>query len=75
MNDFVQMLVERLGIEEPIQPSTPLLSSGIIDSFDVTALLTIIETEYGVAISPTDIDVETFDTAYQMKATIDAASG
>lgn len=67
---FVQLLKDSLGIEELIDADTPLLSSGIIDSFDLAALLTVIETEFGVAISVDEIDVDSFDSADQMKARI-----
>lgn len=74
MEDFLQRLTTTLQIEEPLERDTPLISSGIIDSFDVVALLTMVENEYRVSINPDDIDVETFDTPAQMLEYIDRAS-
>lgn len=74
MEDFLQRLATTLQIEEPLDQDTPLISSGIIDSFDVVALLTMVETEYRVSINPEDIDVESFDTPAQMLAYIDRAN-
>jgi acyl carrier protein len=73
MENFLQLLRTQLRIEEPVDSDTPLISSGLIDSFDVVTLLTFVESEYRVAINPEDIDVDTFDTPAQMLAYIDAA--
>ena len=75
MEDLVQLISTGLGISEPIDFDTPLISSGIIDSFDVVALLAIFESHYGVVIAPEEIDVERFDTPSQMLSQIDAARG
>lgn len=73
MEDFLQLLKATLRIDETLEADTPLISSGIIDSFDVVALLTMVENEYRVSIHPEDIDVETFDTPAQMFSHIDRA--
>jgi acyl carrier protein len=71
--DFARLLREELAIEESFDMDTPLVSSGIIDSFDVVALLAVIETHYRVTIRPEEIEIETFDTPVQMFARIEAA--
>lgn len=73
MDEFLLLLTNALRIDEPLQPDTPLISSGIIDSFDVVTLLTVVESEYAVSIDPGEIDVETFDTPDQMLTYIDGA--
>ncbi len=73
MEDFLLLLKTTLQIEEPVEEDTPLISSGIIDSFDVVTLLTMVESEYRVSIHPEDIDVETFDTPAQILRYIDGA--
>ena len=75
MEDLVRLISTALRISEPIDSHTPLISSGIIDSFDVVALLAIFESHYGVVIEPEEIDVERFDTPSQMLSHIDAARG
>lgn len=71
---FVHLIEEELAIEEPFDMDTPLVSSGIIDSFDVVALLSIIEMRYHVSILPEQIDIQTFDTPAQMFTQIEEAS-
>lgn len=66
MDRLIDLICTELRIEESIEGGTPLISSGIIDSFDVVALLSIIETHFGVDIDPESIDVESFDTPAQM---------
>lgn len=73
MDNFLQLLKTTLRIDERLEPDTPLISSGLVDSFDVVTLLTMVESEYRVSINPEDINVETFDTPAQMLAYIDEA--
>ncbi len=73
MDDFLKLISTTLRIDTPIDPETPLISSGIIDSFDVVTLLTMFENEYGVSISPEQIDVERFDTPTQMLSYVDGS--
>ena len=49
-----------------IDINTPLISSGLIDSFHVVELLIIIEKEYGVKIDQADIGTDNFDTINQI---------
>ena len=69
---FIQFIFEVVQPEDEIEADTPLLSTGIIDSFDVTALLGAIEDSYGVVIDPEEVDVDTFDTPVQMLSRIEA---
>ena len=55
-----------------IQPHTPLLSSGLIDSFGVAAMLAALETRYAVAIDLADVGVDNFDTAAQILGFVEA---
>lgn len=69
---FIRFLEDVLELGEDVGPDTPLLSTGIVDSFDVTALLGAIEDRYEVVIDPEDVDVDTFDTPIQMLVRIEA---
>lgn len=73
MNDMLRLISTTLRITEPIDADTPLISSGIIDSFDIVTLLSMFEDRYGVIIAPEEIDVDRFDTPRQMLNQIDAA--
>lgn len=61
MDDLLDAVTDVVG--QPVSPTTPLISSGIIDSFGVILLLTVLEERYGVVIDPTEVGVETMDTA------------
>jgi acyl carrier protein len=73
MDHFLQLIRTTLRLDTPIDPDTPLISSGIIDSFDVVTMLTMFESEYGVSIAPEEIDVERFDTPTQMLSYVDGS--
>lgn len=73
VDDLIILIRSSLGLEEPLAADTPLLSSGLIDSFDVVALLSTLERTYGVAIAPEDIDADTFDTPQQISGRLGAA--
>ena len=49
---------------------TPLISSGLIDSFSLVDLGIHIETQYGVTLDPSELAVSSFDTAEQLAALI-----
>lgn len=72
MMAFIQFIFDVVEPEDEIEADTPLLSTGIIDSFDVTALLGAIEDTYGVVIDPEEVGVDTFDTPVQMLSRIEA---
>lgn len=69
---FIRFLSDVVELDEEVGPDSPLLSTGIVDSFDVTALLGAIEDRYEVVIDPEEVDVDTFDTPIQMLMRIEA---
>jgi serine O-acetyltransferase len=69
---FIRFLSDVVDLGEEVGPDSPLLSTGIVDSFDVTALLGAIEDRYEVVIDPEEVDVDTFDTPTQMLMRIEA---
>jgi D-alanine--poly(phosphoribitol) ligase subunit 2 len=46
----------------PLTADTPLLSTGLLDSFDIVGLVTEIEDHFGVEVPVENIEVENFDT-------------
>lgn len=72
IEEFIRFLSEIVEFGEEVGPDTPLLSTGIVDSFDVNALLGAIEDRYEVVIDPEDVDVHSFDTPAQMLLRIEA---
>lgn len=69
--ELINLIESTIGISAPIDAETPLLSSGLIDSIQVVALLTTLEDGYGVTIRPEQVDADSFDTPAQMLATIE----
>jgi len=49
-----------------IDINTPLISSGLIDSFHVVELLIMLEKEYSIKIDQADIGADNFDTIGQI---------
>ncbi|MCH8063678.1 MAG: hypothetical protein IH861_14380 [Chloroflexi bacterium] len=75
MGEFIELIHSAIDPGEPVDAETPLISTGIIDSFDIAALLSAIESRYGVEIRPEQIDAELFDTPSQMLALVKAIGG
>ena len=70
MDAILRILRDDLGIASRVDGDTPLISSGLVDSFHVATLLTALEAHYQVRIEPADIGVDNFDTPGQMHAYI-----
>ncbi|MBW3541925.1 MAG: hypothetical protein KY476_16780 [Planctomycetes bacterium] len=66
MDEFVALIRQELHLSLPLEAHTPLISSGLIDSFQVVSLLVALEAAYGVRVDPADIGVDNFDTLAQM---------
>jgi acyl carrier protein len=56
----------------PIGADTPLLSSGLIDSFNLVGLALYVEDTFAVRINDTELNPGTFDTLAQLAALIEA---
>ena len=53
-----------------IQPTEPLISSGLIDSFNLVDVALLVEDTYGVRIEDFELNSDTFDTLDQLAALI-----
>lgn len=72
MQQLIALLKQELMLELEIAADTPLLSSGLIDSFKVVQLLDLVERNYGCAIEAREIGPDNFDTPAQILALIQA---
>ncbi|NMC11495.1 MAG: acyl carrier protein [Chloroflexi bacterium] len=54
----------------PVKEDEPLISSGLIDSFNLVDLALFIEDTFGVQIEDTELNVNTFDTLLQLSELI-----
>jgi acyl carrier protein/D-alanine--poly(phosphoribitol) ligase subunit 2 len=63
------LLVEEIGINPgEIGDDTPLLSSGMVDSFALITILTAIESATGLTIEQDDLTLDNFDTLNHIQA-------
>lgn len=58
-----------------IQPDEALISSGLIDSFNLVDLAVYVEDTYGVHMDDTELNRETFDTLHQLTRLIQERMG
>ena len=68
MKELIDLIRREFRITLPLTATTPLISSGLIDSLRVAELLLALETKYGRAIDPRDVGTDNFDTPAQMLA-------
>jgi acyl carrier protein len=70
--EIVQMLSSFIAtqiLKQPkrvIQPDEPILSNGLVDSFNLVDLSLFIEKSFNVFIDNTELNRETFDTLTQL---------
>ncbi|MCJ7623876.1 MAG: acyl carrier protein [Anaerolineaceae bacterium] len=57
-------------VENNLKPDDPLITSGIVGSFDLMDLALFVEDTYGVVIDDTELNSDTFDTAKQLAVMI-----
>lgn len=57
--------------EESITPDTPLISSGIVDSFSMVSLKAFLEKKYGIAIPDEKATPDSFDTVNGIISVLD----
>ena len=72
MDDMIDLLTEKITktlLKDPkmqLEPNEPLISSGLLDSFNLVDLALIIEEEYGVRIEDFELNADTFDTIEEL---------
>ena len=55
-----------------IDPSEPLISSGLIDSFSLMDVALFVEDNFGVRIEDTELNADTFDNLTQLASLIES---
>jgi acyl carrier protein/D-alanine--poly(phosphoribitol) ligase subunit 2 len=68
---------EYLDDEDDVElaPDTPLISSGIVDSFSMVSLKTFLERKYGVKLPEDEATPEAFDTVSSVVALVKRHGG
>jgi acyl carrier protein len=72
IHDLIPLIQAQAGQDIEIRENTPIISSGIVDSFKLVWLIDALETKFGVSIDPGQVGVDNFDTPAQMLAFIQA---
>ena len=68
MDDIIELLSEKIAknlLKDPklvLERTEPLISSGLLDSFNLVDLALIVEDEFGVRIEDFELNADTFDT-------------
>ena len=72
MDDIIDLLAEKIAknlLKDPklkLTPNEPLISSGLLDSFNLVDLALLVEDEYGVRIEDFELNSDTFDTLEEL---------
>ena len=67
--DHLSQLIAAKILKRPnrsIQPDEALISSGLIDSFNLVDVALLVEDAYGVRIDDSELNADTFDTLNQL---------
>ena len=67
MEHLINLIRKSFNIDFDINPNTPLISTGLIDSLHVAQLLVILGKEYGTVINTRDVGTDNFDTPKQIE--------
>jgi acyl carrier protein len=68
MDEIIDLLSEKITrnlLKDPkmvLEKTEPLISSGLLDSFNLVDLALIVEDEFGVRIEDFELNADTFDT-------------
>ena len=72
MEALIALILRISHSSTPILADTPLLSSGLVDSYHLVELLGALEEAYGVRIDPADVGADNFNTAGDILRFIEA---
>jgi acyl carrier protein len=73
--DLLAYLRDEIGVEtDGIDRTTPLVSSGIVDSFSLVEFVTFIENKAGIQFSPADATIENLDSIDRILGLIESTA-
>ena len=70
VRDYIIREYVQEGDEQEITETTPLISSGLVDSFSMVSLLRFLEKKYSIHIPDADATPEAFDTVERIVALV-----
>ncbi len=71
IRDYVVREYLEEGNDTAIDETTPLISSGIVDSFSMVSLLRFLESKYGIRIPDAEATPAAFDTVERIAALVE----
>lgn len=71
LSEFISATILRQP-NRRIDPSEPLISSGLIDSFSLMDVALFVEDSFGVRIEDTELNADTFDNLTQLASLIES---
>jgi acyl carrier protein len=71
LSDYISTTIIK-NPSRKIRPDEPLLSSGLVDSFNLMDLALHIEDSYGVRIEDTELNAQSFDSLDQLATLIES---
>ena len=66
LDRVISVIGQSFSLDREVSRNTPLLSSGLIDSFGLVVLIGALEDEFEVSLDEAEIDVMRFDTPDQI---------
>ena len=73
--DYVVKEYVEEGDDRPIEPDTPLITGGIVDSFSMVSLKRFLEKKYGIRIPDAEATPAAFDTVSSIAALVERIRG
>ncbi|MCC2633690.1 MAG: phosphopantetheine-containing protein [Ramlibacter sp.] len=70
--DLIDFLRNELHVEEPLDPGTPLFSTGLLDSVAMLNVIAFVEERAKITVSAGDVTLENFDTPERIATYVDA---
>ena len=67
MTELISIIQQQVGPAFRVEPTTHLMSSGLIDSFDLATLIETLEAYFKISIDPGEIGADNFDTPQQIQ--------
>ena len=76
MDEIIDQLAEKIAknvLQDPkleMDPAEPLISTGVLDSFNLVDVALMVEDTWGVRIEDFELNADTFDTLEELAALI-----
>ena len=76
MDEIIDQLAEKIAknvLQDPkleLDPAEPLISTGVLDSFNLVDVALMVEDTWGVRIEDFELNADTFDTLEELAALI-----